>query len=84
MYLENFLQLFILEYDSNKELLDTHIEQIDSMCDYIKRKVIWENQEGQPDYFDNLSKSEQMALLGIANNVVALYQSLINYKQWFQ
>lgn len=25
----------------NKELLDTHIEQIDSMCDYIKRKVVW-------------------------------------------
>ena len=36
----------------NKELLDTHIEQI--------------------------------ALMGIANNVVTLYQSLINYKQWFQ
>ena len=68
----------------NKELLDTHIEQIDSMCDYIKNKVIWENQEGQPDHFDNLPKSEQMALLGIANNVVALYQSLINYKEWFK
>ena len=68
----------------NKELLDTHIEQLDSMCDYIKRKVVWVNQEGQPDHFDNLPKAEQMALLGIANNVVALYQSLINYKQWFQ
>ena len=68
----------------NKELLNTHIEQTDAMCDYIKRKVIWENQEGQTDHFDNLPKAEQIALMGIANNVDALYKSLIMYKEWFQ
>ena len=67
---------------TNKSVKEDINVIIELLCRY--RDAIWENQEGQPDHFDNLPKAEQMALLGIANNVVALYQSLINYKQWFQ
>lgn len=45
--------------------------------------IVWENQEGQSDHFDNLPKAQRVALIGLLNNAVNLVQSLSMYESWF-
>lgn len=45
--------------------------------------IVWEGQEGQPEHFDTLKKSQKVALTGILNDAMHLTQSLTVYQQWF-
>lgn len=49
----------------------------------ILREIVWENQEGQKDHFDNLPKVEQVALIGIFNDASCLESAIDSYKHWF-
>lgn len=49
----------------------------------ILREIVWENQEGQEDHFDNLPKAEQVALIGIFNDASCLENAIDSYKHWF-
>lgn len=68
----------------NKEKLEQHIEELINMTTYVSEDIVWENQCGQPDHFDNLSKSEQIALVDIFAKMKGLKEALITYKHWFK
>lgn len=67
----------------NKDKLKKHIEEVSEMYDYLKRSVVYEPQEGQAEHFDNISKSEQVALIGIFNDLGNTLNSLTSYQHWF-
>lgn len=50
---------------------------------YMLNNIVWENQEGQEDHFDNLPKAEQVALIGIFNDASCLENAIDSYKHWF-
>lgn len=50
---------------------------------YLADKVVWENQEGQPDHFDRLPKAEQIALIDIYNKVKQTVSAIEQFKHWF-
>lgn len=50
---------------------------------YIEDKIVWENQEGQPDHFDNLPKVEQIALIDIFNKVKQTVDAIEQFNHWF-
>lgn len=55
-------------------------------ADIIRQKlydIVWEKQEGQPDHFDKLSKTEQVVLIGLLNDATKLFNSLSYYQSWF-
>lgn len=71
-----------MKYD--KEKLKQHIEEIINMTDYVSKDVVWENQCGQTDHFDTLSKSEQIALIDIFAKMKGLKDALLTYQHWFK
>ena len=72
----------------------THKERYDKICELldvtneIKDKIwniVYESQIGDPkNHFDNLTKSERIAIIGILNNVVNLSSSIAQYQNWFK
>lgn len=50
---------------------------------YLADKVVWENQEGQPDHFDKLPKAEQIALIDIFNKVKQTVNAIEQFEHWF-
>lgn len=50
---------------------------------YTLNSIVWENQEGQEDHFDNLPEAEQVALIGIYNDISCLENAIVRYKHWF-
>lgn len=50
---------------------------------YLADKVVWENQEGQPDHFDRLPKAEQIALIDIYNKVKQTISAIEQFEHWF-
>lgn len=46
--------------------------------------IVWESQECDiPNHFDNLSKAERVAIIGILNDINHLVDSVSNYESWF-
>lgn len=46
--------------------------------------IVWESQEDDiPNHFDNLSKAERVAIIGILNDINHLVDSVSNYESWF-
>ena len=70
---------------TKKERLDklNQVCELSATIKDILYGIVWENQEGQEDHFDRLTKSEQVALIGLLNNAVNLNQSTTSYKNWF-
>ena len=71
-----------MKYD--KEKFKQHVEALYEIRRYIGDDIIWEGQCGQPDHFDHLSKSEQVALIDIFGKIKAAYDALVVYEQWFK
>lgn len=67
----------------NKEKLEQHISELISMDMYVTNNIVWENQEGQENHFDNLSKTEQIALIDICAKIKSAKDALLSYKNWF-
>ena len=67
----------------NKEKLEQHIEELTNMTMYVGDDIVWESQCGQSDHFDNLNKSEQIALVDIFAKMKGLKESLLMYQSWF-
>jgi hypothetical protein len=67
----------------NKEKLEQHIEELTNMTNYVGDDIVWEGQCGQPDHFDTLNKSEQIALVDIFKKMKGLKDALITYQRWF-
>lgn len=67
----------------NKENLEKDIATIIAMSEKY-HNIIWESQEGQKDHFDNIPKAEQIAIIGIYNEIVNLRHSLLTYQNWFK
>lgn len=59
------------------------LKELSDLQTYIGDKVVWENQEGQPDHFDNLPKVEQIALIDIFNKVKQTVSSIEQFNHWF-
>lgn len=70
-----------MKYD--KEKLEQHTKQLMEMFWYVNDDVIWEKQEMQENHFDNLPKSEQVALIDIGNKLKSTVDALTAYKRWF-
>lgn len=70
-----------MKYD--KEKLEQHTKQLMEMFWYVNDDVIWEKQEMQENHFDNLPKSEQVALIDIGNKLKSVVDALTSYKRWF-
>lgn len=70
-----------MKYD--KEKLEQHISELISMDMYVTNDIVWENQEGQENHFDNLSKTEQIALIDICTKIKSAKDALLSYKNWF-
>ena len=68
----------------NKEKLEQHIEELTNMTMYVGDEIVWESQCGQPDHFDRLNKSEQIALVDIFAKMKGLKESLLMYQSWFE
>lgn len=68
----------------NEEKLEQHIDELTKMTNYIGDDIVWENQCGQPDHFDALMKSEQIALIDIFAKMKGLKDALIMYQHWFK
>lgn len=45
--------------------------------------VVWESQEGQKDHFDNLTKVEKVALVGLYSDACNTVESIAQYESWF-
>lgn len=45
--------------------------------------VVWEPQEGQRDHFDNLTKVEKVALVGLYSDACNTVESIAQYESWF-
>lgn len=67
----------------NKEKLEQHIKELSNMTIYVGDEIVWENQCGQADHFDKLSKPEQIALVDIFAKMKGLKESLLMYQSWF-
>lgn len=59
------------------------LNELNELQMYLADKVVWENQEGQPDHFDNLPKVEQIALIDIFNKVKQTVNSIEQFDHWF-
>jgi hypothetical protein len=70
-----------MKYDKDK--LEQHIQELTNMSEYVMRDIIWEPQENQPDHFDKLLESEQIALIDIGNKIKSLNDAFTAYKHWF-
>lgn len=68
----------------NKEKLEQHIEELSNMTMYVGDEIVWEDQCGQSDHFDNLNKAEQIALVDIFAKMKGLKEALISYSSWFE
>lgn len=71
-----------MKYD--KEKLEQHIEELTNMTMYVGDEIVWESQCGQPDHFDMLNKSEQIALVDIFAKMKGLKEALFMYQNWFE
>lgn len=70
----------------NTDKIDNTVRNAIEQATDIKNKlydIIWENQEGQADHFDNLPKAQRVALIGVLADAVNLVQSLNTYGTWF-
>ena len=46
--------------------------------------IVYEPQEGDmPNHFDNLSKAERVAIIGLLNDINHLVNSVTMYESWF-
>lgn len=70
-----------MKYDKKK--LEKHIKELMDMSWYVNNNIIWEGQEMQENHFDNLPKSEQIALIDIGNKLKSAVDALTSYKHWF-
>lgn len=71
----------------------TQKERYDKICklvditNEIKDKlwnIVYEPQVGDfKNHFDNLNKTEKVAIIGILNDASRLASSITNYQQWF-
>ena len=68
----------------NKEKLEQHIEELTNMTMYVGDDIVWEPQCGQPDHFDVLNKSEQIALVDIFTKMKGLKEAMLMYQNWFK
>ena len=70
---------------SNKEKRKFDVALINSCIVYwyVNNNIIWEGQEMQENHFDNLPKSEQIALIDIGNKLKSAVDALTAYKHWF-
>lgn len=62
------------------------IKKAQTMASEIKdifNSIVWENQEGQSEHFDKLSKADQIALIGCFNDAVKLDSDIYHYLHWF-
>lgn len=67
-------------YDKICELVDITDEIIDKL--WI---IVYEPQEDDfKNHFDNLCKTEKVAIIGILNDVSRLASSIANYQHWFE
>ena len=60
------------------------IPEIEKIKD-ILYNIVWEPQEGDfQNHFDNLSKAEKVAIIGILNDANRLATSIEMYQHWFE
>lgn len=59
------------------------LSALNTLQTYLADKVVWENQEGQPDHFDKLPKAEQIALIDIYNKVNQTISAIEQFEHWF-
>lgn len=59
------------------------LSALNTLQQYLADKVVWENQEGQPDHFDKLPKAEQIALIDIYNKVKQTVSAIEQFEHWF-
>lgn len=71
-----------MKYD--KEKLEQHIKELTNMTIYVSDEIVWESQCGQSNHFDNLNKSEQIALVDIFAKMKGLKEALVVYQSWFK
>lgn len=60
-------------------------QDIQTLDDLVQRlhDIVWEPQEGQKDHFDNIQKTERVAIIGVYNDAVSLKDHLVGYRHWF-
>ena len=72
---------------TQKERYDKICELVD-ITDEIRDKLwnmVYELQEGDfKNHFDNLSKAEKVAIIGILNDASRLASSIASYQHWFE
>ena len=72
---------------TQKERYDKICELVD-ITDEIRDKIwniVYEPQEGDFNtHFDNLHKTEKVAIIGILNDASRLASSITNYQHWFK
>ena len=72
---------------TQKERYDKICELVD-ITDEIRDKlwnIVYEPQEGDfKNHFDNLSKAEKEAIIGILNDASRLASSIASYQHWFE
>lgn len=66
----------------NKEQLEKDIETIFDMANRY-HDIVWEVQEAQENHFDRIPKVEQVAIIGIYNDIITLKSALLQYGHWF-
>ena len=59
------------------------LSSLNALHMYLADKVVWENQEGQPDHFDRLPKAEQIALIDMLNKVKQTISAIEQFEHWF-
>ena len=72
---------------TQKERYDKICELVD-ITDEIRDKlwnIVYEPQEGDfKNHFDNLYKTEKVAIIGILNDASRLTSSIASYQHWFE
>lgn len=69
-----------------KEERESKVRRAGELAREVKQllnDIVWESKEDQADHFDNLTKVEKVALIGLYSDACNTSNSIAQYESWF-